>query len=309
MLAGFISGRHNDVTLGIALELELLSDLVPWNELLGGFVGEVLLAGVLAGGIDIEADHAPHEVHANLLLPSVLWTGQSDLDCGELFTRWQLKLDVELGIVDPCEPVHFLLELLVIEMAPACGLFSPLASDHGILGVFELLHFDRLAAEDCECEVREDLLLAHGRNDDERALRWLVEGVPSRHVVAKVVGLLIPLPRQELKLALQVLQARRLELGYLVGLIPAAADLLQGLRILRCLSDRGRHGAALVFAGLDDLSGRRVGGSEGLGHRDADRDALDSTASLLFQDDLQVSGLCDVKEILRVATPELVLLT
>ena len=54
---------------------------------------------------------------------------------------------MELGVVDPCEAVNLLLELLVIEMASSGRFLSPFARYDRILGVLQLFHLNRLGRE------------------------------------------------------------------------------------------------------------------------------------------------------------------
>ena len=72
MLRWLVSSWHDDVAIWATLELEFLCNFVPRDKLLLSLIDQVLLGGVLARWINIEADHATDKVHANLLLPCIL---------------------------------------------------------------------------------------------------------------------------------------------------------------------------------------------------------------------------------------------
>ena len=84
---------------------------------------------MLASCIDVEPNHASDQVHPDLLPPSVFRSREGNFDLCELLARGELKFHEELRVADPGEFVDLLFELFIIEMAPSCGLISPLTRD------------------------------------------------------------------------------------------------------------------------------------------------------------------------------------
>ena len=111
----------------------------------GLFVDNVVLVGCNASRVDVETYHATNEIVANLLLPSLLRSGQSNL---HFSSPLGLQFDRILGVLGPGKVVLLLLILLVIEMAATCSPGFPLARDNLVSGIFKLLNFDGSTAVD-----------------------------------------------------------------------------------------------------------------------------------------------------------------
>ncbi len=120
---------------------------------------------------------------------------------------------MELGVVGPSELVNLLFVFLVVQVAATGRLFGPLAGDHGIAGVLELLQFNWLAAENVQGKIGGNVVSADGGYDDERALGRLIEGVQGCNIIAAVIRLFVPFAWQELQFALQVFQLRHFGAG------------------------------------------------------------------------------------------------
>jgi hypothetical protein len=232
---------------------------------------------------------------------------------------------MEFGIGGPGELVGLLLEGFIVEMASTSGFLGPLSGENLVSGVLEHLHVDVLGGKDYkhkkeikqimleweltrQSEIAREFFLRHAWDDDEWTLGRLVEGVERCDVVVLEVRLLIPLAILYLQFPLQVLKLRRLELR------DVFASLLLHRRFERVCVGHAVHRQTrdhlVSAAGLasDYLRGWRCRGAERLGNHQADRNALDSPAALLLEDDFQVGWASYVQEILRVPAPVLVLL-
>jgi len=72
---------------------------------------------------NVETHHTADQVHADLLLPSLLRSAEYDLNTSGLIS---LQLESVLRVHGPRLVLLLLLKLLVIQMATASGFFSPL---------------------------------------------------------------------------------------------------------------------------------------------------------------------------------------
>ena len=120
---GFVSRRHNDVPVGVPVQLELLVVKAPRNELQRIFIQYVVFRWLNVSRVDVETNHGPNKSLTNLFLPSLLRPAESDFDCRSFSG---LKLEKELGVLHPSARVCLVLKLLVIEMATTGASFLPL---------------------------------------------------------------------------------------------------------------------------------------------------------------------------------------
>jgi hypothetical protein len=91
MLLGLVGGGHDVVTVWVPVKHQHQRQLVPWHELNLLLVDDVLLGrGAHVTREDVEANHAAHEVGADVLLPGFLRSAESDLNFRR-FTRGQLE--------------------------------------------------------------------------------------------------------------------------------------------------------------------------------------------------------------------------
>ena len=123
LLAGLICRWHNDVSILVVVQQQLLVKLIPWHKLSSFLIHKVFLIGWLAIREHIEADHAPDQAHSDCLFPGFLGPAQNNFDQCLWFSR--VKLKKILGIVTPSEAVWFCLKLFVVQMTSSGALFSP----------------------------------------------------------------------------------------------------------------------------------------------------------------------------------------
>lgn len=90
MLFGLVGGGHDVVTVWVAIKFQDQGKFVPWHELNLLLVHDVVLGRCFFTREDIEADHASHQIGADVLLPGFLRSAESDLNFCE-FTRGQLE--------------------------------------------------------------------------------------------------------------------------------------------------------------------------------------------------------------------------
>lgn len=173
-MLGFVGGRHDVVSLRVAIKRDHMGELVPWHELNLTLVDDVLLVRAFTAREDVESNHASDQVGADVLLPGFLRTTESNLDIDGLAC---LQFQRVPGVEGPSDILLLLLVLLLVQMAASCSPLFPLTRNDLVSAVFELddLHF--VAAEHLQSERREILLVGRRWYDDEGTLRGLVERI------------------------------------------------------------------------------------------------------------------------------------
>lgn len=144
-LAGLVGGWHDDVTILVEVQRNLLVNLIPWHKLSSFLIHKVFCIGCDPKWIHVEADHASDQTHSDCLFPGFLGSAQDYFDC----RLWLIRLELQqvLGVLLPSEEIVVLLVLLVEEVAATGGLaLDPLSGLRFVAGVLQLSNFDRLAA-------------------------------------------------------------------------------------------------------------------------------------------------------------------